>query len=118
MTGGRQACCSSDIKESSLWEVATGICITDFLIWWIESLDWLKRDGFTFEKFFKGLQHFRKMEPHDLRVMQDLNCSIVPVRAKVPRMIKWMVRDVGMLKLNVNGGSCGNPGMSGGGGVI
>ncbi|XP_042954714.1 uncharacterized protein LOC122291135 [Carya illinoinensis] len=64
------------------------------------------------------LRHFRKMEAHDLRVMQEFNCPIVPVYAKVSRMIKWTVSDVGMLKLNVNGESCGNLGMLGGGGVI
>lgn len=65
-----------------------------------------------------NLRKFQNMGIHDPLVMQELTCPIVPVCAKMPRLIVWTLPEVGRLKLNVDGGSCGNPGLSGGGGII
>lgn len=65
-----------------------------------------------------GLRKFKMMGANDLSVLQDLNCPILPVREKLPRLIAWKPLDMGFIKLNVDGGSWGNPGRSGGGGIL
>ncbi|XP_041022432.1 uncharacterized protein LOC121263546 [Juglans microcarpa x Juglans regia] len=64
------------------------------------------------------LWHFKKMGANDLLVLQKLNCPIIPVRDKLPRLIAWKPPDERLFKLNVDGRSSGNLGRSGCGGII
>ncbi|XP_040992478.1 14.7 kDa ribonuclease H-like protein [Juglans microcarpa x Juglans regia] len=50
--------------------------------------------------------------------MQCLSCPVIPVVSKSIKLIIWKLPEKGRFKLNVDGGSCGNPGESGWGGII
>lgn len=66
-----------------------------------------------------NVQKFKKIGTHDGAILQELHCPIVLVCAKMSEFISWVLLVEGRFKLNVvDGGSCGNPGMSSGGGII
>ncbi|XP_042941712.1 uncharacterized protein LOC122276209 [Carya illinoinensis] len=65
-----------------------------------------------------SMQNFKFVGSHDLVVLRELNCPVVPVAVQVPKLIAWSPPAVELSKLNVDGGSLGNPGMSGRGGIV
>lgn len=67
---------------------------------------------------FSHLQKFKRISFHDSQILSELDCPMVLVHENLPRFISWGPLVEGRLKMNVDGGSCGNPGMSGGGGVF
>lgn len=66
----------------------------------------------------RKMKEFRSTSPHERVIMETLSCPIIPVASKKLKRITWRPPMRGRVKLNVDGGSCGNPGESGGGGVI
>lgn len=60
----------------------------------------------------KKFQHIRR---NDSLVMESLNIPIVPIHKKKVAFIKWVLPERGKVKLNIDGGSCNNPGEAGGG---
>ncbi|KAF5458687.1 hypothetical protein F2P56_022700, partial [Juglans regia] len=64
------------------------------------------------------MKEFRSTSPHERSIMENLSCPINPVASKKLKMITWRPPVRGRVRLNVDGGSCGNLGESGGGGVI
>lgn len=50
------------------------------------------------------------MGNNDSLVMESLNILIVPFHKKGSVFIKWILPDIGRMKLNVDGGACDNLG--------
>lgn len=49
------------------------------------------------------------MRANDQMVMELLACPVVPVDVRRVKLIAWKPLERWMVKLNVDGGSCGNP---------
>ncbi|KAF5475017.1 hypothetical protein F2P56_006866, partial [Juglans regia] len=65
------------------------------------------------------VQCFSRLSSRDERILTELNCPIAPITVKLPpKAIAWTRPSRGLLKLNVDDGSNGNLGPSGGGGII
>ncbi|XP_041026987.1 14.7 kDa ribonuclease H-like protein [Juglans microcarpa x Juglans regia] len=64
------------------------------------------------------IKHFWCQGPLDRVILDELGCSIIPIVTRKVELIAWRPPERGQVKLNVDGGSCGNPGISGGGGII
>ncbi|XP_041016150.1 uncharacterized protein LOC121258672 [Juglans microcarpa x Juglans regia] len=65
-----------------------------------------------------SMRMFRVVREHDLGVLRELNCPVVPPIVKNLKLITWAPPTGDFSKLNADGGSLGNPGMAGGGGVV
>lgn len=65
-----------------------------------------------------NMKRFRHMGGNDKVILDSLNCLILPIVKKKPLLILWRKPVRGRLKLNVDGGCCGNPRAAGGGGIL
>ncbi|KAG7988464.1 hypothetical protein I3843_03G189700 [Carya illinoinensis] len=64
------------------------------------------------------IRNFQHMGGEDREIMERLACPMIPISPKPIKLIAWSPPNRGRIKLNIDGGSCGNPGPIGGGGIL
>ncbi|KAK0603497.1 hypothetical protein LWI29_005584 [Acer saccharum] len=60
------------------------------------------------------VRKFSKLSSRDESRLKELNCPVIPITVKQPKVIAWSRPGDGCFKLNVDGGLNGNPGLSDG----
>ncbi|KAK0585848.1 hypothetical protein LWI29_034921 [Acer saccharum] len=66
----------------------------------------------------KHVRKFSKLSSRDESRLKELNCPVIPIIVKPPKVITWSRPGDGCFKLNVDSGSDGNPGSFGAGGIL
>lgn len=66
----------------------------------------------------KKIEKVKKLSKGDMEVLKRMDVKIVEKYRRRPRIVRLSMPSPGRFKLNVNGSSIGNPGKSGGGGVL
>lgn len=65
-----------------------------------------------------SLKMFRQIKMYDNEILEILGVPIAPISMAAPQLVSWKRPGSGTVKLNVDGGSNGNPGTSGGSDLI
>lgn len=65
-----------------------------------------------------SIKKFEEDRPSDLSILQNFQLSLAPVKERRPTLVSWLLPPSGRFKLNADGASRGNPGTSGGAGVL
>lgn len=60
----------------------------------------------------------RKLSENDLRVLRGMDMPLVEKSCSKMKVVRWLRPGTGRFKINLDGSSLGNLGLSGGGGVL
>ena len=70
------------------------------------------------KEFSSLLKQIKCKDINKTQILVNLHIPLVEMRCQVSMAVKWLKPSGGCFKLNVDGVAKGNPGFSGGGGII